>query len=450
MTAAKEFEKRYKNDYIKNYYIENIQEIAQPGIDRIGVNSFNKDIDDYCNLISRKVLSGKYKFVPYKEVLILKGRGKLPRVISVPSIRDRLVLSIAKDLLYENFYKIISTEYIKKKIKRVHDVYISNKYDTFIKIDIKDFYGSLNHGYLKKKIMKKVRKKEFLQLLENAIKRQTINENENQKMVEVREKGVPQGLPISNIMANIYMIDFDIKFNRNEYAYFRYVDDILILCKAEDAKKIITLIFKELKCKLFLDPHEISKKKSKTCTGLCSESFSYLGYKFVGAKITVRKKSRIKIEKSIEDLFNEFNNCTKLNGEIFLWKLNLKITGGIFEEKSYGWLFYYSQINDETLLYEMDNFIKKLVVRYGLCNKKIFDKNKIKRFARTYYEINKNKTKTKYIPNFDHYTLNEKKYLLELCEMRFIEDDDNSIEIAFRRLIKRTMKELEKDKGNFS
>ena len=87
-----------------------------------------------------------------------------------------------------------------------------------------------------------------------------------------RTIGVPEGLPISNTLANIYMHNIDRKYRKIDYiSYYRYVDDILILVNEDkflDIKKDISEDINELGL-------ELNEKKDEE---LITESFEYLGY----------------------------------------------------------------------------------------------------------------------------------------------------------------------------
>ena len=73
---------------------------------------------------------------------------------------------------------------------------------------------------------------------------------------------MPQGLSISNILANIYLNDFDKENNsKDDYKYFRYVDDIFILCNSEEkAKEILRKLTRKLKMQYFL---EVNQEKTR-------------------------------------------------------------------------------------------------------------------------------------------------------------------------------------------
>ena len=69
----------------------------------------------------------------------------------------------------------------------------------------------------------------------------------------VSNRGIPQGSPMSSVLSNIYLIDFDKWLyelsQKLGFHYFRYCDDLLIVCKAEDTKNLNETIVNEIKGK---------------------------------------------------------------------------------------------------------------------------------------------------------------------------------------------------------
>ena len=64
--------------------------------------------------------------------------------------------------------------------------------------------------------------------------------------------------------------------------------------------------------------------------------------------------------------FTKELNDEKRNLEILEWRINLRITGCIFNNTKRGWIFYYSQITDLKVLYKLDSTIKSLIKRFNL------------------------------------------------------------------------------------
>lgn len=89
-------------------------------------------------------------------------------------------------------------------------------------------------------------------------------------------KGILQGSPMSPVLANLYLTDFDEKFTRNNAQLVRYCDDFVILCRTEaEASKALQRAERELaKRNLKLHPE-------KTRILSPSAEFEFLGYRFL-------------------------------------------------------------------------------------------------------------------------------------------------------------------------
>lgn len=146
---------------------------------------------------------------------------------------------------------------------------------------------------------------------ENAIAYCKLKDLRGLKIDKIKDtKGIPQGLPISATLANLYLLKFDQEIN--EYAnsknaiYKRYSDDIIIVCRtghAEEIKeKILTSItdvfleIQETKCHQFnfsLENNEI--KCIHVNNGIISnKKFEYLGFAYNGKQIQLKDSSLCK------------------------------------------------------------------------------------------------------------------------------------------------------------
>ena len=431
MHASYLWKKLFSKHHLIEHYYEKVKVKPSIGMDKVTPKKFEDNLEENIEVIVRKVNNGTYHFTRYKQLLFTKGPSKAPRVVCVPTLRDKLTTSILNELLCGVYGNACRTQMpqilINEIIKNV------DRYECFIKLDVKAFYASICQNKLLSILKRKIRKTEIIALIQNAITTDAIAYPvKEKKPICLREKGVPEGLPISNALANIYMTDIDSKYMcREDIAYYRYVDDILILVDEMDFSEVKQDIEQDIK-NLCL---EFNDKKDE---GLVEQGFEYLGYKITDKQITVRHSSVLKIEQSIEDLFREIRNN---NLQYIEWRLNLKITGFILEQKKYGWLFFYSQITDLSLLYHLDDVVKKLIKRYKLENK-----IKIKRFVRTYAEMHQALHVTKYIPNLDDLTIEDKgKILSDIYNLDLMEKSENTIEYHFRKIMKKEIMDIEKD-----
>ncbi|MGQ4650605.1 reverse transcriptase domain-containing protein [Lyngbya aestuarii] len=444
MPSEIEFRNYFSKKSLHKVYDEHIQFSASSGIDNINQKSFKKIADQQILIASRKILDGSYNFSNYRLKLVSKGRGKLPREISIPTIRDRIVLPALCDLLSKTFRGDLSLELPQNIIKKVKAD--KTKYDAFVKLDIRDFYPTISHHHLRLRLRYKIRHKKTLELINKAIQTSTvISKSENNNKIS---SGVPQGLSISNILAAIYLqkIDKEICKNNN-FQYFRYVDDILILCKSQDSRQLAEKLIIDFS-KIDLKIHDPANGSGKSIIGsFKNDGFNYLGYSFKNFgkySVSVREESIAKIKNSLASIFTSYKYSKNKNQDFLRWRLNLRITGCILENKCKGWLFFFAEIDDKSLLHELDAHVKHLQKRFDV------DLSP-KKFMRTFHEIQYHKYRTNYIPNFDNYTLkNKQEVLANVFHQNVDKLSTEAIEYRFKKYITRESRELLEDILNFS
>ncbi|MGO4890418.1 reverse transcriptase domain-containing protein [Anaerobacillus sp. MEB173] len=447
---------------LKEFDIENIEKIystkvqngkLNSGLDRISRKKFNDEQNSYFKIISRKVQNQTYQFSPYKEVLINKGKDKTPRVISIPTIRDKITLKIIHDILSKNFKKCIKNPLAKQDlISNISTALKKNKYNYFMAIDIKNYYDHVNHDKLFKTLITKINDKAIIDLIFLAIKNCTFPENTPKKdrTYIKRHEGLPQGISISNPLANIYLSEFDKTMNlRRKFKYFRYVDDILILCKESDQQEIIEFIKNEL-VKFHLNLHEEQTEKIKK--GYLPGEIKFLGYTFLDkGKVSISKKNVKRMELRLEQNFKDFSSSKdkkiKNNTELLKWNIDLAVAGIIKNKRTYGWLYYFKKNDCEEIMFHLDKVVEKLIKRYKLQNDLTLNGKYIgKRFVRVFHEMKNNHSQNKHILNVDTADINYKRHILQNIYKRNINKlNDSSIDYEFNRYIFKSIREIEYD-----
>lgn len=441
--------KEYFNfEYLNQLAIdEKIYYSPSVGWDKINSKKVNLNRDEFLKYIVNKVLNNNYSFTPYKVNLLIKNKDSNPRKTCIPTVKDRIVISAVKRYLYD-FYKDerfnIPANQIIKEITRI----IENKEKIFYKkIDLSSFFDNINHQILIEKISKKVDNEIIIDLIKNILENPQKCDETDKKVKNVI--GVPQGISIATLFSNIYMHDFDTKYLNNNISYFRYVDDIIIFSSNEqDLDEIYEKMRYDLERELLL---LINKEKTKE--GCIEEGLEYLGYKFDKDIITVRKSSIIKFERNIEKVFKNFSVLKeKDENQIkkFIWLLNVKITGILVDQKKYGWLYYFSCINDKTLLKKLDLLIEKFIKRFKVDS--YISTKDIKKFTKTYFEINNNIAESKYLLNLNKIEIEEKKkFLKEICLIENVDSlSEEELDYRYRYNLYRTLKNLERDIDSIS
>jgi len=150
-----------------------------------------------------------------------------------------------------------------------------------------------------------------------------VNKNKN-------NKGIPQGSPVSGLLANIYLIDFDndIKNNFPDVFYRRYSDDLVFVCRKDQRISLLEFIDKKIKDSLL----HINSEKSfisyfkkdggkticeKVTNGLDEKRtrnyVDYLGLEFCGEKIFLRKNTIQKLKyKQVKKAIKQLKNTQRV------------------------------------------------------------------------------------------------------------------------------------------
>ncbi|OUG57306.1 hypothetical protein AZZ86_003358 [Klebsiella pneumoniae] len=212
MTASRIFKKSFSEKNLLKIYKERIKESGAIGIDRVRPSKLDTTIKDEVKFISEKVMSGNYKFTAYKEKLISKGANSNPRQISIPTARDRITLRALCECL-TGIYPDSRLRLPHKVIDSLKVALASGLYSEYAKIDLRTFYPSIEHSLIINVIKNKIRKKEIRNLIMSSLVVPTVNEFKGSKGVSPNVKGVPQGLAVSNILAEISLSNFDKEIN---------------------------------------------------------------------------------------------------------------------------------------------------------------------------------------------------------------------------------------------
>lgn len=433
MPAKEKFDRQFQIETLRSIFTERIATSRTIGKDGVDPEAFQKNIDTELALIRHRVYNEKYRFTTFKQRLIMKGAGKFPREIAIAGVRDRVTLRALTNVLMDVFSdaKLPPAHFFIKEIMEFIGP-LSDEY-VFLQLDVKDFYPSLDHGYLLTRLQKRTRYKYLTSLVASAVKTPTGDGTTS------NDCGVPQGLSVSNILSSIYMMKID-EQARTKLQYYRYVDDILIICKASEANRHFNYIKRQL-TKAKLECHPLIDG-SKTKIASLSAGVDYLGYHLTPTLVSIRRSSYRRMMTNIMSIMTSAKY--KATHRRLLLKLNLKISGCILNDKRYGWMFFFSMTQDLRQLKRLDRFVSYLWNKSGMAQY-----GKPKTFVKAYHEIRYNIGTSKYIPRFDDYSMEKKMQLIADLQGIGIEDVRNwteeKINKTFWRFVRREVSELERD-----
>lgn len=237
--------KRIGNIFDKIVSIENL-EVADKKAKKRKLNQ--KEIRDYfkgrkknLDTLHNNLISGEFKTSKYSVFKVYEPKERI--ISKLPFYPDRIT-QWGVYLQLENIFTPTFTAdtYSAIKGRGIHKLSdnlkqsLKDKEGTkyCLKLDIKQFYPSVNNEILKQKIRRKIKCTRTLKLLDNIID---------------SASGLPLGNLLSQLFANVYLNELDhyIKQELKVKYYFRYCDDICILsCNKQDLHNILHIIKQKL------------------------------------------------------------------------------------------------------------------------------------------------------------------------------------------------------------
>lgn len=126
-----------------------------------------------------------------------------------------------------------------------------------------------------------------------------------EKLVKGKDKGIPQGTPISAFLANLYLLEFDKKVLGKVKSlggfYRRYSDDIMVVCPVEHEKEVldyVTCLIASPDFLLEINPDKTEKAyftNTHSSAGLSADKpIKYLGFEFDGKRVLLKSSALAK------------------------------------------------------------------------------------------------------------------------------------------------------------
>jgi RNA-directed DNA polymerase len=287
------YDKIYREDILAHAYALCRSNKGAPGVDGqdfADVEAYG--LERWLGELALALKDETYRPEPIRRVFIPKANGKL-RPLGISTLRDRVCMTAAMLVLDPIFDADLPPEQYAYRAGRnaqqaVIDVEETLFYDhpEVVDADLADYFGSIPHAKLMRSLARRIVDGRVLHLikmwLECAVE-ETDDRGRKTRTIEAKDsgRGIPQGSPISPLLANIYMRRFVLgwkKLGLEERLGSRivtYADDLVILCRRGNAEEALNRM-RELMGKLKLT---VNEEKTRICK-VPEGEFDFLGYTF--------------------------------------------------------------------------------------------------------------------------------------------------------------------------
>ena len=241
---------------------------SAPGCDGVTVAEAKRDFDQWIEPMLQSVHQQGYKAPPIRRVYIPKPGKQEKRPLGVPCVSDRALQRSTSEVLsaiYEQDFLPCSFGGrpgcgAHNALSTLNEVIAGKKVGWVLEADLKNFFGSLDHGWLLRFVEHRVGDPRMISLIRRWLKAGILEEDE----IYPNEEGTPQGGSISVLLSNLYLhYVLDLWFERvvksrlrGEAYLVRYIDDFVVCFQyREDAIRFQNVLRRRLeKFSLVLEP----------------------------------------------------------------------------------------------------------------------------------------------------------------------------------------------------
>lgn len=269
------------------------------GVDGMSIAEAAGFIRQHWEGIRSSLAGGRYKPAPVRRVEIPKPDGS-KRPLGIPTVLDRLIQQAIAQVLTPLFDPHFSeSSYGFRPGRSAHDAVRQVKklfrsyYPVAVDADLSKFFDTVDHDLLMRCVAKRVKDERVLKLIRKYLKAEVIADG----LSEHPGKGVPQGGPLSPLLANILLDELDRELEKRGHKFVRYADDFIIMVKTKEAgERVFSSIRKFLECELLL---EVNETKSKVAH---LDECTFLGFQIKHGRIRWSQKAEKEFRRRIKEL----------------------------------------------------------------------------------------------------------------------------------------------------
>jgi RNA-directed DNA polymerase len=303
---------------------------GRPGVDNVSAVQFAAKLDSNLAETALRIRREKYGFSKLRAVFVPKPNSDKERLICIPVVRDRLVQRVIVEYLTSRrsfpIYNSSSFGFIKGRgTREAIGAVVKHraKYDWCLKTDIEAFFDRIPRDHLKKQVRACLGAHSLTPLIFKVIdcevKVTQLNRAKVAKQKILPGQGVRQGMPLSPMLANLALSDFDRQISDAKIEMVRYADDLALFFHSKEAAETGQHLVKSILKKIQLAIPEIYDG-SKTKIVSRSDPMDFLGREVVflgsenrfvarvASKQVDKIKSRLSDDYSLKNRFAAGNN----------------------------------------------------------------------------------------------------------------------------------------------
>jgi RNA-directed DNA polymerase len=275
---------------------------GSPGVDGMTTHDLPGFLKQHWPAIREQLLNGTYVPQAVRRVEIPKPDGGV-RKLGIPTVLDRFIQQAVMQVLQRRWDRTFSQHsYGFRPGRSAHQAveqaqqYIAEGYRFVVDLDLEKFFDRVNHDQLMAKIAERISDKCLLKLIRGFLRAGVMEGG----LVSPVDEGTPQGGPLSPLLSNIVLDEFDQELERRKLRFARYADDSNIYVRSRRAgERVMKSITRFISSKLKL---KVNEQKSAVAEPW---ERKFLGFSFTSGKTPKRRiapKAVIRFKERVREL----------------------------------------------------------------------------------------------------------------------------------------------------
>src|SRR4051812_12723433 len=317
------------------------------GADGMTVQQLPEYLKQHWPAIREQLLSGTYKPQPVKRVEIPKPDGGV-RKLGIPTVLDRFIQQAVMQVLQGRWDRTFSDHsYGFRPGRSAHQAvvqvqqYIAEGYRWVVDLDLEKFFDRVSHDKLMARIGMRVSDRRMLKLIRSFLRAGVMEGG----LVSPVDEGTPQGGPLSPLLSNIVLDEFDRELKRRGLRFARYADDSNIYVRSRRAgERVMESIKRFITTKLKLKVNELKSAVARPWER------KFLGFSFTRAALPKRRIA----PKAVERFKGRVRELTSRTRGVSMERMAEELSRYLR-----GWIGYFGKCETPSVLVGLEHWLRR-------------------------------------------------------------------------------------------